>query len=81
MAEIEINEILKALQVITHSHVKDMHIRFDESADTMYLNFGAPVAADESELGPNNILYRYREGEIIAVTVTHFTQRKLGSSL
>ena len=46
MAEIEINNILKALQAVNHSHVKDMHIRFDEEADTMYVNFGAPIPAD-----------------------------------
>lgn len=41
----------------------------------MYFNFGVPVPADDSELGENDILYRYREGEIVGVTVTHFTSR------
>ncbi len=52
-----------------------MHVRYDEEADTMYVNFGAPVPADDSEMGANDILYRYREGEIVGVTVTHFTSR------
>jgi uncharacterized protein YuzE len=75
MAEIEIEDILKALKQVNHSYVKDMHVRYDEEADTMYVNFGAPIPADDSELGANDILYRYREGEIVGVTVTHFTQR------
>ncbi|MBY0435202.1 MAG: DUF2283 domain-containing protein [Cyclobacteriaceae bacterium] len=75
MAEIEIDSILKVLKAVNHSHVKDMHVRYDQQADTMYVNFGAPVAADDSELGANDILYRYREGEIVGVTVTHFSSR------
>jgi uncharacterized protein YuzE len=75
MAEIEIDEILKALKAIKHSHVKDMHVRYDQEVDTMYVNFGAPIPADDSELGDNDILYRYRDGEIIGITVTHFTKR------
>jgi uncharacterized protein YuzE len=75
MAEIEIENILKALKVVNHNHVKDMHVHYDEETDTMYVNFGAPIPADDSELGANNILYRYREGEIVGVTVTHFNQR------
>ncbi len=48
----------------------DMHIRYDNEANTMYVNFGVPVPADDSELGKNDILYRYKEGEVIGVTVT-----------
>lgn len=75
MTEIEIVNILKVLKTVNHSRVNDMHVRYDEEADTMYFNFGAPVPADDSELGENDILYRYREGEIVGVTVTHFTSR------
>jgi uncharacterized protein YuzE len=75
MTEIEIDNILKVLKTVNHSRLKDMHVRYDEEADTMYVNFGAPVPADDSELGENDILYRYREGEIVGVTVTHFTSR------
>lgn len=75
MTEIEIDNILKVLKTVNHSRLKDMHVRYDEEADTMYVNFGAPVPADDSELGENDILCRYREGEIVGVTVTHFTSR------
>ena len=74
MAEIEIENILKVLKTVNNSHVKDMHVRYDQEA-AMYVNFGAPIPADDSELAENNILYRYREGEIVGITVTHFTDR------
>ncbi|MFN6089309.1 MAG: DUF2283 domain-containing protein [Cyclobacteriaceae bacterium] len=75
MTEIEIDNILKVLKTVNHSRVKDVQIRYDEGASTMYINFSTLVTADDSELGENDILYRYREGEIVGVTVTHFTSR------
>lgn len=75
MAEVEIETILKALKGVASSHIKDMHIRYDEEADTLYLNFGAPVPADDSELSEDNILYRYRGGELVGITATHFSER------
>jgi len=41
----------------------------------MYVSFGAPVSADDTELGENDILYRYKDGEVVGLTVTHFTNR------
>jgi hypothetical protein len=75
VAEIEIDTILEVFIEVNHYHVKDMHIHCDEGADTMYVNFGAPIPADDSELRANNILYRYREGDLVGVTVTHFSSR------
>jgi uncharacterized protein YuzE len=75
MAEIEIDNILKVLKAVNQSHIKDMHVRYDTEADTMYVNFGTPVPADDSELGTNNILYRYRDGELVGITATHFSKR------
>jgi uncharacterized protein YuzE len=75
MTEIEIDNILKVLKTVNHSRVKDVQIRYDEEVYTMYVNFGAPVTADDSELDENDILYRYRKGEIVGITVTHFTSR------
>jgi uncharacterized protein YuzE len=75
MAETEIESVLKALRHLPGRAMKDMHVRYDEVADTLYVNFGAPIAADDSELTDNDVLYRFREGEIIGVTVTHFSKR------
>lgn len=75
MAEIEIDNILKVLKAVNHSHLKDMHVRYDMEADTMYVSFGTPIPADDSELGANDILYRYREGELVGITATNFSAR------
>ena len=75
MEEIVMDNILEALKAVKNIHAKDLHILYDEKADVMYVNFGAPVPADNSELGEDNILYRYKEGKTIGLTLTHFSQR------
>lgn len=75
MEEIVVDNILDALKAVKNSHAKDLHILYDEEADVMYVNFGAPVPADNTELSEDNILYRYKEGKTIGLTLTHFSQR------
>jgi uncharacterized protein YuzE len=53
----------------------NLHIRYDKGADVMYVSFGPPVPADDSELREDDILYRYKVGEVIGLTVTHFSNR------
>lgn len=75
MAEIIIPEMLQALKAVKQSKANDIHIRYDEKADVMYVNIGTPLPADDSELGDDDILYRYSNGEIIGLTITHFSKR------
>ncbi|HZY38200.1 MAG TPA: DUF2283 domain-containing protein [Mucilaginibacter sp.] len=75
MAEVIIPDIMKALKAVSSSNADNLHIRFDKEADVMYVSFGPPVPADDSELGDDDILYRYKDGEIVGLTVTHFSHR------
>lgn len=75
MAEVIITDIMQALKAVSHSNADNLHIRFDKEADVMYVNFGSPVPADDSELSDDDILYRYKDGEVIGLTVTHFSKR------
>lgn len=76
MAEVIINNIMEALKAVSHSNADNLHIRFDKEADVMYVSFGPPIPADDSELDDDDILYRYKNGEVIGLTVTHFSERK-----
>jgi len=75
MAEVIIPDIMKALKAVSHSNANNLHIRYDQEADVMYVSFGAPMPADDSELGEDDILHRYRDGEVVGLTVTHFSNR------
>lgn len=75
MAEIMIPEMMQALKSVHKSKANEVHIRYDEEADVMYVNL-APIPADDSELSEDDILYRYANGEIVGITITHFSKRK-----
>ncbi len=75
MEEIMTDNILDALRAVKRSNANDLHIQYDREADVMYVNFGAPIPADDSELDDNDVLYRYRQGEIVGMTFTHFSKR------
>jgi uncharacterized protein YuzE len=75
MAEIIIPYIMEALKAVSHSNANNLHIRYNKGADVMYVSFGAPVPADDTELGEDDILYRYKDGEVVGLTVTHFSNR------
>lgn len=75
MAEVIMTDILQALKAVSHSNADNLHIRYDKEADVMYVNFGPLIPADDSEMGEDNILYRYSNGQIIGLTITHFSNR------
>lgn len=50
MAEVIIPDIMKALKAVSHSNADNLHIRYDKEADVMYVSFGPPVPADDSDL-------------------------------
>lgn len=66
---------MQALQAVKHSNAENVHINYDSVADVMYVSFGEAIAADDSEMGDDDILYRYKDGEIIGMTVTSFSTR------
>ena len=76
MGEIMIPEMMQALKAVHQSKATDLHIRYDVAGDVMYVSFGVPVPADNSELSEDDILYRYADGKIIGLTITHFSERK-----
>lgn len=75
MAEIIIPDIMQAVKAVKHSNADNVHIRYDSAADVMYVNIGPLLPADDSELNDDNILYRYRDGKIIGLTITHYSKR------
>lgn len=77
MAEILINEMMQALKAVKQSNANDIHIRYDQEADVMYVSIGTPVPADDTELSDDDILYRYANGHIVGLTITHFSKRNV----
>ena len=65
-----------AKEVIAVNIAKDrgLDIDYDEEADVLYISFGKPQPADDSE-EVNDVIYRFRENELIGITVPSFKLR------
>lgn len=49
---------------------------YDVEADVLYINFHQPaLTADDSELTDENILIRYRNDEIVGLTILNVSNR------
>ncbi|HEY2581494.1 MAG TPA: DUF2283 domain-containing protein [Mucilaginibacter sp.] len=75
MEDVIISDILQALKAVSHSNADNLHIFYDRGADVMYVTFGPPVPADHSRMGEDDILYNYKNGKVIGLTVNHFSSR------
>lgn len=56
-------------------NVENIDVFYDKSHDVLYIGFGEVKEADDSELTGNDVVVRYRKGEIIGVTVLEFSKR------
>lgn len=68
-----------AKEVIAVNLRKDrgLDIDYDEEADVLYISFGRPQAADDSE-EVNDVIYRFRENELVGITIPSFKLRTSG---
>jgi uncharacterized protein YuzE len=65
-----------AKEVIAANIPKDktLDIDYDEATDVLYLSFGKPQPADDSE-EVNDVIYRFRENELVGITIPSFKLR------
>jgi uncharacterized protein YuzE len=78
MAIAHINEYLKLVPAVRQSPQGYLWASYDQSADTLYINFKKPSHATDSELTEDDVIVRYENGDIIGVTVLHASKRELG---
>ncbi len=52
-----------------------LDIFYDKKADVLYISFGKPREAEDSELTQNDIIVRRAKGKIIGLTVLSFSKR------
>jgi uncharacterized protein YuzE len=50
-------------------------VEYDRRGDTLYIAFSPDTVADDSELTDNDVLIRYRNNEIIGLTILRFSER------
>jgi uncharacterized protein YuzE len=56
---------------------KNTHLNYDSQNDVLYINFGSPQTAEDSDITDEGIIVRLREGKIIGLTILNATKNLL----
>ena len=75
MAPVQLSDFLDAIPAVLQAPHRSMQCTYDEPADVIYMNFEPGAEATDSELGPEDIIVRYRGEEIIGLTILHASSR------
>ena len=75
MAPVQLSNFLDAIPAVLQAPHRSMQCTYDEPADVIYMNFEPGAEATDSELGPDDIIVRYRGEEIIGLTILHASRR------
>ena len=72
---VQLSDFLDAIPAVLQAPHRSMQCTYDEPADVIYMNFEPGVEATDSELGPEDIIVRYRGEEIIGLTILRASRR------
>jgi uncharacterized protein YuzE len=54
---------------------KRVWIDYDDEADVLYISFRKPQQANDSVMEEEDIIYHYRDKELVGVTILHAKDR------
>ena len=79
MATAEIDRTLKVITEMIPHFVKlpetKMWIDYDKEAEVLYISFKRPQKATDSEMLENGVLLRYKEKELVGITILEASKR------
>jgi uncharacterized protein YuzE len=75
MALLNLEAYLQFLPTIDQMPQKNVWMHYDDEADVLYVNFERPSEANDSELTDEDVILRYRDDELIGMTILHARQR------
>lgn len=70
-----LNEVFQATSHILRFPVTKMWTDYDREADVLYVSFKRPQKATDSEMLDNGVILRYRDDELVGVTVLDASKR------
>lgn len=50
-------------------------VLYDKDRDVLYISFGPPQEADDSELLKNDVIVRYKGQKLVGLTILSFSKR------
>ena len=75
MAE-EVKKVVNMLPAILEFPVKKFHVDYGREADVLYISFDRPQKATDTEVTGEGILLRYRDNELVGITVLNASRFK-----
>ena len=72
---VQLSDFLDVIPAVLQAPHRLMQCTYDEPADVIYMNFEPGAGATDSELGPDDIIVRYRGEEIIGLTILRASRR------
>ena len=55
--------------------LRALSVTYDREADVLYISFGPDKEADKALLTDEDIIVRYKEGDVVGLTALHFPER------
>ncbi len=57
------------------SLIEQTKLAYDPEGDVLYISFGEPQPADDSDITDEGVIVRLREGRIVGLTILNATKR------
>ena len=75
MGKVMTGQVLEVVPLLLRLGSNRIWMDYDEEADVLYMSFGEPQEADDSELTEEEMIVRYKGDEVIGVTVLNAKER------
>lgn len=70
-----LSEVIMATPHILKFPMTKMWLDYDKEADVLYISFKRPQKATDTEMTENGILFRYRNDDIVGITILDASKR------
>jgi uncharacterized protein YuzE len=55
--------------------IRNIEVDYDAKGDVLYINFGKPQEADDSDITEEGVIIRLKEGKIVGLTILNASKR------
>ena len=55
--------------------IRNIEVDYDPKGDVLYISFGKPQEADDSDITEEGVIIRLREGKIVGLTILNASKR------
>jgi uncharacterized protein YuzE len=70
-----LNQVYELIPHFMKLPEKKIWFDYDREADVLYINFKKPQRATDSEMLENGVLLRYRDAELVGITIMEASKR------